>query len=79
MLGSIEKIYEQSERLARVSVATIPDGTYAAESFMDDDGITFGKPIPIRVSVTVAGEQMTIDTSTSHVGFRCVVRRAAPN
>ncbi len=63
VLGSIEKIYEQSERLARASVATIPDGVYEAESFMDDDGITFGKRIPIRVTVKVAGEKMTIDLS----------------
>ena len=45
-VDDVEKIYEQSERLARASVTTIPDGTYTAESFMDDDGITFGKRIP---------------------------------
>ena len=28
---------------------------------MDDDGIEIGKPIPIRVKVIVAGEEMTID------------------
>ncbi len=60
---SIERIYEQSERLARASVATIPDGVYEAESFMDDDGITPGKPIPIRVKVIVEGDEMTIDLS----------------
>jgi N-methylhydantoinase B len=61
--GGIERIYDQSKRLARASVATIPDGVYQAESFMDDDGITFGKRIPISVTVTVAGEEMTIDLS----------------
>jgi N-methylhydantoinase B len=60
---SVTRIYEQSERLARASVATIPDGVYEAESYMDDDGITLGKPIPIRVKVIVEGEQMTIDLS----------------
>ena len=43
--------------------ATIPDGVYEAESFMDDDGIEIGKRIPIRVKVTVKGEEMTIDLS----------------
>jgi N-methylhydantoinase B len=34
---------------------------------MDDDGIDIGKPVPIRVKVTVAGEEMTIDlTDVSH-------------
>ena len=42
---SIERIYDQSERLARASVATIPDGVYEAESFMDDDGITATVPL----------------------------------
>src|SRR5438552_5283843 len=60
---SIERIYEQSERLARASVATIPDGTYEAESFMDDDGITEGRRIPLKVRVIVDGEDMTIDLS----------------
>ena len=61
VLGSIDRIYEQSERLARANVATIPDGVYEAESFMDDDGITEGERIPIKVKVIVEGEQMTID------------------
>lgn len=59
----IQQVYDQSERLARASVATIPDGVYEAESFMDDDGITIGKAIPIRVKVIVEGDQMTIDLS----------------
>ncbi|HZT06112.1 MAG TPA: hydantoinase B/oxoprolinase family protein, partial [Chloroflexota bacterium] len=63
MRASIERIYDQSERLARARVAEIPDGVYAAESFMDDDGITHGKPIPLKVRVIVEGEDMTIDLS----------------
>jgi N-methylhydantoinase B len=63
VLESIERIYAQSERLARASVATIPDGVYEAESFMDDDGITLGQRIPIRVRVVVDGEEMTVDLS----------------
>ena len=45
----------------RDSTRSIPDGVYEAESFMDDDGISVGKPIPIRVRVEVKGEEMTID------------------
>ena len=58
---SVERIYDQSERLARASVATIPDGKYEAESFMDDDGINEGQRIPIKVRVVVEGDQMTVD------------------
>ena len=61
--GSVRNIYEQSDRLARASVATIPDGVYQAESFMDDDGFNIGQHIPIKVRVIVEGEQMTVDLS----------------
>jgi N-methylhydantoinase B len=53
-------IYAMSERKARLAVASMPDGVYEAESFMDDDGVG-DKTIPIKVRVTIAGEQMTID------------------
>jgi N-methylhydantoinase B len=60
--ASIRNIADQSERTARAAVLSIPDGTYEAESYMDDDGI--GKaPIPIKVRVIVAGDQMTVDLS----------------
>jgi N-methylhydantoinase B len=60
--ASIAGIYAHSERLARAAVVSIPDGTYEAESFMDDDGISKA-PIPIKVRVVVAGDEMTIDLS----------------
>src|SRR5437867_1303524 len=63
VLDSVQAIYEQSERLARASVASVPDGVYEAESFMDDDGVTLGKPIPLRVRVEVRSQEMTIDLS----------------
>ncbi|MDE3077579.1 MAG: hydantoinase B/oxoprolinase family protein, partial [Chloroflexota bacterium] len=55
--------FDQSERLAKAAVRAIPDGVYEAESFMDDDGVTIGKRIPIRVRLEVRDEEMTIDLS----------------
>src|SRR5581483_6368981 len=63
VMDSIRRVYDQSEQLARANVATIPDGEYVAESYMDDDGVNLGKPIPIKVKVIVEGEDMTIDLS----------------
>jgi N-methylhydantoinase B len=60
--ASIRSIADQSERMARAAVTSIPDGTYEAESYMDDDGIS-STPIPIKVRVIVAGDKMTIDLS----------------
>ena len=63
VLGGIDAIMEQSEALARERVRQIPDGVYEAESFMDDDGVSVGKHVPIRVRVEVKGDQMTVDLS----------------
>jgi N-methylhydantoinase B len=59
--AAIAAIRDRSEAAARARTRSIPDGVYEAESFMDDDGISIGKPIPIRVRVTVKGDEMTID------------------
>jgi N-methylhydantoinase B len=59
--SAIAAIMDRSEAAARARTRSIPDGVYEAESFMDDDGISVGKPIPIRVRVTVKGDEMTVD------------------
>ncbi|NDY92439.1 hydantoinase B/oxoprolinase family protein [Ideonella sp. TBM-1] len=61
--GAIAQIMDHSEALARANTVTIPDGVYEAESFMDDDGLEVGKRVPIRVKVTVTGDEMEIDLS----------------
>jgi N-methylhydantoinase B len=61
VLASIAEIMDRAEAAARARTKTIPDGVYEAESFLDDDGIDVGKRIPVRVKVTVKGDQMTID------------------
>lgn len=60
-MGAISQIMDQSERASRLRTLEIPDGTYEATSYMDDDGVEVGKEVPIKVKVTVKGEQMTID------------------
>src|ERR1700722_7468417 len=61
VLGSIKTIMDHSEAMARARTRSIPDGVYEAESYMDDDGIEIGKKVPIKVKVTVKGEEMTVD------------------
>jgi N-methylhydantoinase B len=61
VLAAIDAIMEHSERIARERVAAMPDGVYEAESFMDDDGVTVGARVPIRVKVEVKGDRMTVD------------------
>jgi N-methylhydantoinase B len=61
VMESIAVIMDHAEAAARARTKTIPDGVYEAESFLDDDGVDVGKRIPVRVKVTVKGEEMTID------------------
>ncbi|MFL5095905.1 MAG: hydantoinase B/oxoprolinase family protein, partial [Xanthobacteraceae bacterium] len=59
--ASIEEIMDRAEAAARARTRTIPDGVYEAESSLDDDGLEVGKRIPVKVKVTVKGDEMTID------------------
>ena len=63
VLESISTIMNHSEAVARANTLLIPDGVYEAESFMDDDGVNIGEPIPIRVRVEKRGDRMTVDLS----------------
>ena len=63
VLGAIQSIFDQSEQAARAAVRHIPNGTYEAESYMDDDGVNLGQPIPIKVRVIVYDEEITVDLS----------------
>src|ERR1051326_9125040 len=63
VLGAIAAIMDQSETAARARTRAIPDGMYEAESFMDDDGVNIGTPIPIKVRVEVKNDEITIDLS----------------
>ncbi|MGA2395752.1 MAG: hydantoinase B/oxoprolinase family protein [Candidatus Lustribacter sp.] len=60
---AVRTFWDLSETAARKMVRSIPDGEYHAESFLDNDGVEFDKPVPIRVRVVVRGDDMTIDFS----------------
>ena len=61
--AAIAAIMDNAEAMARERTRSIPDGVYEAESYMDDDGVEIGKPVPIKVKVIVKGDEMTIDLS----------------
>jgi N-methylhydantoinase B/oxoprolinase/acetone carboxylase alpha subunit len=57
---ALAQLLDASEAGMRAVISRIPDGTYAFEDAIDDDGIT-DAPILIRAAVTVAGDEMTVD------------------
>ncbi len=59
----IDRVWEQADKAVRNVIREIPDGTYTAESVMDNDGRNLDQPIRIKVTVTVAGEKFSVDFS----------------
>ena len=65
-------LLDYSERVTRQAITTIPDGSYSVIDYMDDDGLT-DSPVPIQVTITVAGDEMDIDfTGTSPQRPGCI-------
>lgn len=62
VLAAMEEVLAYSERRMRAALGEIPDGTWTGEAFLDGDGT--GKespPVAVRVSVTIEGEEATLD------------------
>ena len=60
----VKEILKYSERMTRNAISSIRNGTYKAEDFLDNDGVS-NKPIAIRVKIDIRGDQATIDFSGS--------------
>ena len=59
---ALSAILDRCEAAARSEIRAVKDGTYTAETWLDDDGAG-SPPVPIRVKVIVDGDEMTIDYS----------------
>jgi N-methylhydantoinase B len=60
---AVQIIWDQTDKLVRESVRAIPDGTYEASSFLDNDGRDFSRTVPIKIKIEVHGDELTIDYS----------------
>lgn len=58
---AMEAISVHGERLSRAAVSRLPDGTWSAFDFVDTDGVDLDELIRMDVTVTVDGDEMTID------------------
>lgn len=61
---STTEILNYSERMTRHTISAIPNGTYEAEEFLDNDGIS-DRAIAIRVKIRIRGDKAVIDFSKS--------------
>ena len=63
-LNYLEAIMDHAERLMRKEIQKIPTGKYAAEEYVEDDGVT-DDMYTIRCTVTVDRDKMEVDFSGS--------------
>lgn len=62
-LAHADALIDYAKTLTETAVAQIPDGRYAFTDYLDDDGQPDSPPIPINVTLTVAGSQLHVDFS----------------
>jgi N-methylhydantoinase B len=58
--AAMDELLAYGERKIRAALRAIPPGSYSFEDWMDDDGAG-GSPVPIKVTITVAGDQIALD------------------
>jgi N-methylhydantoinase B len=62
--AAAEDLMDYSERLMRMAIERIPDGVYAATTYIDgylDDADAKRRDLPIAVTIRVKGDEMTVD------------------
>lgn len=55
------QIFAQTEQLERERIAAVPDGSYEATGYLDNDAIDLDTPLKVTVRVRVDGDRMSID------------------
>ncbi|MDQ2803461.1 MAG: hydantoinase B/oxoprolinase family protein [Pseudomonadota bacterium] len=65
IIQATRQLMDYSETMLRRELAHIPDGDYTAEGFLDDDGRTRGKHLPVKVMVRIRGDSVEVDLTGS--------------
>ena len=65
VFAATQQLMDYSESMLRKRIASIPDGEYHADGFLDDDGRTRGKTLPVKVCVRIDGDSAEVDLTGS--------------
>lgn len=57
----MDELIDYAERMTRAALAELPDGEFAFEDWIDDDGVDEGRPIRLYVTVRKQDERITFD------------------
>ncbi len=64
VLDAMDRLLEDGEKYARLKMRDLPKGTFTAEDWIDDDGIT-DDPIPVKVEVKITDDEFLVDFTGS--------------
>lgn len=62
VLAALAELKARAARLMRANIAELPDGTYSAEDWLDNDGIV-DAPLKLALDIVKRGDRMTLDFS----------------
>lgn len=65
VFGATRQLMDYAERMMRQRIAAIPDGDYAAEGWLDDDGRNRDQRLKVMVTVRVRGDEVEVDLTGS--------------
>ena len=57
----LKEVIDYAERLTRAALEKLPDGEWSFEDWIDDDGVDYGKPIRLFVTIRKTGNHMVVD------------------
>ena len=61
----MREMLDYTERMTRAALVELRDGEYEFEDWIDDDGVDFGKPIRLFVTVRKRGDRIAFDWAGS--------------
>ena len=66
IMAAFDEVQDYVERLTRQRVAELPDGAWETEDYIDYDPDRGEGLVPIRVKMTIEGDQIHYDLTGSH-------------
>ncbi len=61
----MRELIDYAERMTRAAVRALPDGEWSFEDWIDDDGVDYGTPIPLKVTLRKSGDTLVADWTGS--------------
>jgi len=65
VMQGVDEFLDYCERMMRAQIEQVPDGTWEADGWLDDDGRNRDQPLYVKAKVTVEGSEITVDLSES--------------